>query len=157
MNPSTPDQTTSLQMRRLFAAPRERVFRAWIEREALEKWMSADGNRVVVSHLEAQVGGSYRLEAIVPDGTRTVIAGKYLEISVPEKLVFTWTSTITDNIETLVTIAFIERGASTEVILTHDRLVDGAMLITHQQGSDIDVGTLGKRGIRSSGTARAEA
>jgi len=134
MNQPSPDQATSLQVRRLFAAPRERVFRAWIEREALQKWMSAGGIQVRVSHLEVQVGGSYCLEAIDTDGTRTVITGKYLEISAPEKLVFTWASTITDNKETLVTIAFIEHGTSMEVILTHDRLVDGTMLMSHQQG-----------------------
>jgi len=134
MNQPSPDQATSLQVRRLFAAPRERVFRAWIEREALQKWMSAGGIQVRVSHLEVQVGGSYYLEAIDTDGTRTVITGKYLEISAPEKLVFTWASTITDNKETLVTIAFIEHGTSMEVILTHDRLVDGTMLMSHQQG-----------------------
>ena len=134
MNQPSPDQATSLQVRRLFAAPRERVFRAWIEREALQKWMSAGGIQVRVSNLEVQVGGSYYLEAIDTDGTRTVITGKYLEISAPEKLVFTWASTITDNKETLVTIAFIEHGTSMEVILTHDRLVDGTMLMSHQQG-----------------------
>ena len=134
MNSSTPDRATSLQVRRVFAAPRERVFRAWIERDALEKWMSARGNKVVVSQLEVQVGGNYCLESIGADGTRTVITGKYLEISVPEKLVFTWKSTITDSQETLVTIMFIARGASTEIILTHDRLVDGTMLTSHREG-----------------------
>jgi hypothetical protein len=36
--------------------------------------------------------------------------------------------------ETLVTIEFIEQGASTEVILTHERFASAAVMARHQQG-----------------------
>jgi len=31
-----------LQVRRVFAAPREKVYRAWLERAGLEQWMCRD-------------------------------------------------------------------------------------------------------------------
>ena len=126
------DQNTSLQVRRLIPAARERVFRAWIEREALQQWFRPGGIEVVISQLDAQVGGTFRFEAKASNGTRTVFTGKYLEVSFPEKLVFTLTSYLTDDQETLVTIELIEQGGSTEVILTHDRFASAAIMARHQ-------------------------
>src|ERR1700681_2055813 len=83
MNQPSSAQKTSLQVRRLFAASRERVFRAWIDREALQQWFRPGGVEVIVSHLEAHVGGSYQFEVKVPNGTRAVTTGKYLEINFP--------------------------------------------------------------------------
>ena len=134
MNQPSLDENLSLQVRRLISAPRERVFRAWIEREALQQWFRPGGVEVKVSRLEAHVGGSYQFETKASDGTRVVTTGKYLEIRFPEKLVFTWATNATENKETLVTVEFIEQGASTEVILTHDRLASGVVMARHQQG-----------------------
>ena len=134
MNQPSPDQTTSLQLRRLFSAPRERVFRAWIEREALQQWFRPGGMAVTVSRLDAHVGGSFQFETKAPDGTYSLTTGKYLEISFPEKLVFTWASNVIKGQETLVTVEFIERGASTEIILTHDRFASDTRLAIFQQG-----------------------
>ena len=126
------DQNISLQVRRLIPAVRERVFRAWIEREALQQWFRPGGIEVVISQLDAQVGGTFRFEANASNGTRTVFTGKYLEVSFPEKIVFTLTSYLTDDQETLVTIELIEQGGSTEVILTHDRFASAAIMARHQ-------------------------
>jgi uncharacterized protein YndB with AHSA1/START domain len=128
------DQNVSLQVRRLIPAPRERVFRAWIERDALQQWFRPWGNEVIVSQLDVQVGGVFQLAAQTPDGIRNVVTGRYLVVRVPEKLVFTWTSSITNDIETVVTIELVEQGSSTEVILTHDRFASAATVARHLQG-----------------------
>jgi hypothetical protein len=39
MNQPGPEQTTSVQVRRLIVAVRGRVFRAWIKRDALQHWL----------------------------------------------------------------------------------------------------------------------
>jgi uncharacterized protein YndB with AHSA1/START domain len=130
---TSPDQT-SLQVRGLFAAPRERVFRAWIDREALQQWLRPGGVEVTVSHLDAHMGGGFEFETKAADGRRGVTTGKYLEVSFPEKLVFTWASSAIQDQETLVTVEFIERGGSTEIILTHDRFAGGANITMYQNG-----------------------
>ncbi len=65
------------------------------------------------------------------------------EVNPPEKLVVTWAWEKTPGddtdfapAETLVTIEFIDKGASTEVILTHEQLTDEHMRDEHQQGWD---------------------
>jgi uncharacterized protein YndB with AHSA1/START domain len=106
---------TTLVLRRVFAASRQRVFRAWIEPAALERWLRPRGMRMTVSLLEARVGGAFRFD--LADGG--FIAGTYLAIVPPEKLVFTWSGRATHSRESVITVDFLDQGALTEVVLTH--------------------------------------
>ena len=118
MIPPLPHNTTTLVLRRAFTAPRLRVFRAWIEPEALQHWFRPRGMGVTVRSLDARVGGSFRFE--LEDGSS--IVGTYLHIVPPEQLVFTWSGRVTQGRETVVTLDFLDQGPVTEVVLTHERL-----------------------------------
>jgi uncharacterized protein YndB with AHSA1/START domain len=118
MIPPAPHNNTTLVLRRTFTASRQRVFRAWIEPEALESWLRPRGMGVTVSSLDARVGGSFRFE--LEDGGS--IFGTYLHIVPPEKLVFTWSGGVMQGRETVVTLDFLDQGPVTEVVLTHERL-----------------------------------
>ncbi len=118
MIPPAPHNNTTLVLRRAFTASRQRVFRAWIEPEALQHWLRPRGKGVTVSKLDARVGGSFRFE--LEDGS--CIVGTYLHIVPPEKLVFTWSGRVTQGRETVVTLDFLDQGAVTEVVLTHEGL-----------------------------------
>jgi uncharacterized protein YndB with AHSA1/START domain len=73
---------------------------------------------VTVRVLDARVGGSFHFE--VEDAGS--IVGTYLHIVPPEKLVFTWSGEATQDRETVVTLDFLDQGALTEVVLTHEHL-----------------------------------
>jgi uncharacterized protein YndB with AHSA1/START domain len=118
MIPPAPHNNTTLVLRRAFTASRERVFRAWIEPEALESWLRPRGKSVTVRALDARVGGSFRFE--LENGSS--IVGTYLHIVPPEKLVFTWSGEATQGRETVVTLDFHDHGPVTEVVLTHEGL-----------------------------------
>jgi uncharacterized protein YndB with AHSA1/START domain len=121
----------TLQIRRTFAAPREKVFAAWTQREQLEKWMCRDVPAHSVTHHELDVrpGGRYTME--VRDSSNGEVywgQGTYREVKPPEKLVFSWAwtkdkpggaSLHPDDAETLVTLEFFVRRNATEVVLTH--------------------------------------
>jgi len=113
-----PHNNTTLVLRRTFTASRQRVFRAWITPRALEHWLRPRGMGVTVSQLEARVGGSFRFD--LEDGSS--IVGTYLQIVPPEKLVFTWSGGAAQSWETVVTLDFLDQGAVTEVVLTHEGL-----------------------------------
>jgi len=128
---ANPQQGTNIRIRRTFAAPREKVFRAWIEREALEQWMCRDvpTHRVKYLELDARTGGRYLMEvADSASGEVYLGQGAFLEVRPVEKLVFTWAwqkkqpdgSFAPVESETQVTVEFWERGASTEVLLSHE-------------------------------------
>ena len=123
MIPPASHNSTTLVLRRAFTASRQRVFRAWITPRALEHWFRPRGMSVTVSSLEARVGGSFRFD--LEDGSS--IVGTYLHIVPPEKLVFTWSGGATQGRETVVTLDFLEQGAVTEVVLTHEGLSTEAM------------------------------
>lgn len=145
---ATPKQTPdfTLQVRRVFAAPREKVFVAWAQREQLEKWMCKDVVSHIVIHHEQDVrtGGRYLMEVRDPAKGETYWGqGIYREVKPPEKLVFTWAWTKDrpdgetlhpGSHETLVTVEFLARGNSTEVILTHTGFATEALREDHDRG-----------------------
>jgi len=110
--------STTLVLRRTFEASRARVFRAWITPRALEQWFRPRGMRITVRSLDARVGGSFRFE--LENGGS--IIGTYLQIVPPEKLVFAWFVGAAPGQETVVTLDFLDQGAVTEVVLTHEQL-----------------------------------
>jgi uncharacterized protein YndB with AHSA1/START domain len=141
---SSPEVT--LQVRRTFAAPREKVFAAWTQPEQLEKWMCRDVAAHVVIHHQQDIrtGGVYQMEIRDPAKGETYWGrGVYREVTPPEKLVFTWTwskdrpdgpTMHPGSHETLVTVEFFERGDSTEVVLTHTGLGTAALRDDHKDG-----------------------
>ena len=140
----TPEFT--LEIRRIFAAPREKVFAAWAQREQLERWMCRDVAEHVIVHQEQDIrtGGRYLIEVRDPGKGETYWGqGLYREVKPPEKIVFTWSWTKDtphgaqlhrDSPETLVTVEFFARGNSTEVVLTHVTFGTSKDRDEHNQG-----------------------
>ena len=73
----------------LFDAPQEIVFRAWTDPEKLKVWYAPDGCTIEYRHIEVNPGGSFHSCVHDPIYGDCWITGKYLEVSAPEKLVFT--------------------------------------------------------------------
>lgn len=113
-----PHDSNTLVLRRTFTASRQRVFRAWIEPEALAYWLRPRGMAITVRSLDARVGGSFHFD--FEDGN--FIVGTYLQIVPPEKLVFTWSGSARLFRKTVVTVDFLDQGLVTEVVLTHEGL-----------------------------------
>ena len=136
----------TLEVRRTFSAPREKVFAAWTQREQLEKWMCADqgAHKVIHHRQDIRTGGSYLME--IHDSAKKEVywgQGVYREVTPPEKIVFTWSWTGSapdgpqlhpDSPETLVTVEFFVRGNSTEVVLTHATFTTQKDYNDHNQG-----------------------
>ena len=78
---------------------------------------------MTVRWLDARVGGSFRFD--LENGSS--IIGIYLQIVPPEKLVFTWSGGAAHSWRTVVTLDFLDQGAVTEVVLTHEGLSTEAM------------------------------
>ena len=111
----------TLQLKRTFAAPRERVFRAWTDPAGLQQWFAPTDEYTAVVEVDLRVGGTYRIEMLSPKGNRYCVRGTYREIKPPEKLVYTWSWENEPEMgNTLVTVEFHDRGGATEVILTQE-------------------------------------
>jgi uncharacterized protein YndB with AHSA1/START domain len=73
---------------------------------------------MTVRSLDVRVGGSFCFD--LENGSS--IVGTYLHIVPSEKLVFTWSVGAAPGQETVVTLDFLDQGAVTEVVLTHEHL-----------------------------------
>ena len=124
-----------LELRRTYSVPRERVFRAWTDPEQVKKWFGPQGCTCPEAELDLRPGGRYRFVLEEPDG-RHVVVGKYVEISAPERLVFTWKweHGPQDSPETLVTVEFMPKGDGTEMVLTHERFPAADVRDLHNEG-----------------------
>ena len=123
----TDDSAPLLVVRRQIAAPREKVFEAWLDSESLAHWMRpGDSTRATVS-VDPRVGGGFRI--VMEGRTHGAVEhrGEYLAIEPPSLLSFTWISRPTDYQPTVVTIEFHERGTGTELVLTHRGLAAKAV------------------------------
>jgi uncharacterized protein YndB with AHSA1/START domain len=124
----TDEAAPVLVVRRQIAVPRERVFEAWLDSESLAQWMRPNSFAHATVTVDPQVGGGFRIVmGGRTDGLDHEHRGEYLAIEPPSLLSFTWISRATDYQPTVVTIEFLERGAGTELVLTHRRLAAKAV------------------------------
>lgn len=127
---------TTLQLRRIFSAPREKVFKAWTDPSEMKKWIiPEEGFTVPAVEVDLRVGGEFRIEMLSPKGSRHTAVGRYREIAALEKLVFTWSwLEYPVHGETLVTIEFRDLGGATERSFTHELFPTKASRDDHQRG-----------------------
>ena len=128
----TNDTGEVLVIRRRLAAPRERVFAAWLDPVSVARWMRAGKVASATADLDTRVGGKFRI-VMRHAGGDVEHWGEYRAIDPPALLSFTWISVHTDNRPTLVTIELEERGSSTELTLTH-RDLPRDEVDNHRQG-----------------------
>ena len=106
---------------RLLPAGLQEVFDAWLDPDGMKDWLCPGSTSTTVDELDARVGGHFTIT--MRDGDKDYVhRGEYREITPPKRLVFTWISHLTNNKPSLVTIEFNEKGAQTELILTHQEL-----------------------------------
>lgn len=73
----------------LFDAPKAVVFQAWTDPEQLRHWYAPDGCTIEFKSIEVSQGGRFHSCIQDPVHGECWIIGEYLEVSRPDKLVFT--------------------------------------------------------------------
>ena len=136
MTSTQPGQALSLTLRRVFAVMPERVFQAWTTPEELKRWFAPPGLTTPEAEVDLRVGGRYRIAMQMPQGPTLWVAGTYVEIDRPNRLVYTWAweEDGSPGHETLVTVEFNALDGQTELVLTHERLADDAERDQHSDG-----------------------
>ncbi len=82
--------TGTVTLHRVLKAPPMRVYRAFIEADALAKWLSPHGFTCRVEHLEASVGGTFRMSFTnFGSGHSHAFGGEYLELEPGKRIRYT--------------------------------------------------------------------
>ena len=87
-DPSLP----TIRIIRDFDAPREKVFRAWIEPELVAQWLGPKSTTMRIDQWDARTGGNYRYAALQDGEEVAAFYGSFHEVRPNERLVqtFTW-------------------------------------------------------------------
>ena len=80
----------TVKLHRVFAATPERVFRAFIDPDAMAKWLPPNGFTGKVHEMDARVGGTYKMSFTnFSTGNSHSFGGEFIEMVPNEKLVYT--------------------------------------------------------------------
>ena len=80
----------TLNFHRVLKAPPARVYKAFLDSAALAKWIAPAGYTCTVHHIDAKVGGTFKMSFTEFDsGASNGFGGTYLELVPHEKLVYT--------------------------------------------------------------------
>jgi len=82
--------TNTVQLRRVLRAPPERVYRAFIDGDAMVKWLPPHGFTGKIHEIDARVGGRYRMSFTnFSNGQSHSFGGEWLELVPGERIVHT--------------------------------------------------------------------
>jgi len=86
----TDTYTIRLHLHRVLKAPPERVYRAFTDADAMAKWLPPNGFTCHVHHMDAKVGGSFRMHFTnFTTGKSHAFGGEFLELVPNERLRYT--------------------------------------------------------------------
>jgi len=79
--------SSTIHLHRVLRASPERVYRAFLDSEAMVKWLPPNGFTGKVHHMDARVGGSYKMSFTnFTTGKSQSFGGEYLELVPHERI-----------------------------------------------------------------------
>jgi len=79
--------TNTVRLHRVLRAPPERIYRAFLDADAMAKWLPPNGFTGKVHHLNASVGGTYKMSFTnFTSGNSHSFGGEYLELVPNERI-----------------------------------------------------------------------
>ena len=115
-------ETNTIKLHRVLKAKTERVYRAFLDPDAMVKWLPPHGFTAKVHHADVKVGGSYKMSFTnFNTGKSHSFGGKYLELKPNERI--RYTDQFDDpNLpgEMITTVSLREVFCGTEVNITQE-------------------------------------
>lgn len=82
--------TNTVRFHRVLRTPAERIYRAFLDADAMAKWLPPNGFTARVHQMEAKVGGSYKMSFThFNTGKSHSFGGKYVELVPNERIRYT--------------------------------------------------------------------
>ncbi len=82
--------TNTIRLHRVFRATPERIYRAFLDADAMVKWLPPNGFTAKVQHMETKVGGTFKMSCTnFTTGKSHSFGGQYLELVPYERLRYT--------------------------------------------------------------------
>lgn len=118
-----------------FRAPKAKVFKAWTTPESLKKWFMAEEGAVVKdAEVNLLVDGTYFINVAFRGYDPTSINGKFLKVSIPSALEYTWTTPVLKGKITKVEVKFLDREQGSKIYLSHGEFENENEMQLHIDG-----------------------
>ena len=89
-NPTGPQDSNTIKLHRVIRTAPDRVYRAFVDADAMAKWLPPNGFTGRVHHLDAEVGGTYRMSFTnFTSGDSHSFGGTFLDLVPGELLRYT--------------------------------------------------------------------
>lgn len=114
--------TNTIRLHRVFRATPERIYRAFLDADAMAKWLPPNGFTAKVHHMEPKVGGTFKMSFTnFTTGNSHSFGGTYLELVPHERIRYTDTFDA-PNLpgEMRVTVTLKQVSCGTDVSITQE-------------------------------------
>ncbi len=110
----------TVRLHRVLAAKPDKVYRAFVEADAMAKWLPPNGFACTVHHLDAKVGGSFRMSfRNFTTGASHSFGGEYRELVPGERLRYTdkfYDPNLPGDIQVTVTLKPVSCGTEIDIV-----------------------------------------
>ncbi len=112
--------TNTVQFHRVLRAAPEKIYRAFLDADAMARWLPPNGFTAKVHHLDAQVGGGYRMSFTnFTTGNSHAFGGTYLELDPPSRIRYTAKfddPNLAGEMQTTITLKQVSCGAELNIV-----------------------------------------
>ena len=116
----TKSNTNTIRHHRVLQAPPERVYRAFLDANAMVKWLPPNGFTGQVHQLDAKVGGTYRMSFTnFTTGKSHSFGGEYIELAPNERIRHTDRfddANLPGEMETTITLKQVSVGTELNIV-----------------------------------------
>ncbi len=119
-NPTGPQDSNTIKLHRVIRTAPDRVYRAFVDADAMAKWLPPNGFTGRVHHLDAEVGGTYRMSFTnFTSGDSHSFGGTFLDLVPGELLRYTDTfddPNLPGEMVTTVTLKAVSVGTEVHIV-----------------------------------------
>jgi uncharacterized protein YndB with AHSA1/START domain len=116
--------TNTVHLHRVLTAKPEKIYRAFLDRDAMAKWLPPNGYTCSIHHMDAKVGGTYKMSFTNFTTQKSMsFGGEYRELVENERLRYTDNfddPNLSGEIQVTVTLKKVSLG--TEMIIVQEGL-----------------------------------
>ena len=117
---------STIRLHRVLRAPPERIYKAFIDGDAMSKWLPPNGFTGKVHQIDARVGGTYKMSFTnFSTGSSHSFGGKYVELVPGERIRYTDQFDDPNLPGTMITTIVLTKGMmGTDVNITQEGVPD---------------------------------
>ena len=110
----------TVRLHRVLATKPEKIYRAFLEADAIAQWLPPNGFTCIVHHLEPEVGGTHRMSfRNFTTGNSHAFGGEYLELAPNQRLRYTdrfEDSNLPGEMQVTVTLKTVSVGTELNIV-----------------------------------------